>query len=178
MPMSKITFRGGAVWFEDSPEETYFSPIGFKELKIAQTTTTRAAGQRIGIRLFLPGFADSFGALGAQFTPLEQNETMIRVAYNQPKKYMAVSSGLPESFADVVLMQAEKDLTANKSLGSGVLLFDRARYDNAHSTSFIFRILTRSVLLLLSSETPQTSETVLELVNDVLKEAVKNTSRK
>jgi hypothetical protein len=167
--MSELSFRYGIVWFDTSPDQASFVPTGFKEMRIDQPVFSSEPSRSVCLRLFLPGLGDSFGVLGAQFTPMRQPETLIRVGWNQPEDEATTLHGLSEAQANTILSQAFNDLTLRNSLGSGLLLFDHAITHPVDSSSFVFRVLTTTLILLLGFEMPKTRDDITRMVNAVIK---------
>ncbi|MBI1257177.1 MAG: hypothetical protein GC204_06875 [Chloroflexi bacterium] len=175
--MSELSFRYGRVWFGDEPEQASFIPTGFKEERIDQPAFISELSRSICLRLFLPGLGDSSGVLGAQFTSMPPPETFIRVGYNQSESPELLIDGLTESLADTILTQAVKQLTLKNALGSGLLFFNQARYHQMYSTPFVFRILTNSLILLLSSEIPESGDDMTTIVNTIIEAETRKDTR-
>jgi hypothetical protein len=172
MQTRELTISSRYIWFGDLPASSCYSPSAFKECVLEKQPTLSSDVRSVCLYLFLPSFNMNSGILGTRFSPNNSKELQVRVGVLDeidPEK--PVNAGLPSNLAEIVINEAILSLERVRFLGSGVLEFACASWDQVDSSPFIFRFLTRCVISLLDPQYEAASEKeIMQVIRNELKD--------
>ncbi len=159
--------RRAQLWLDELPEWCYEAAEvaeRHQEALNVRVTEIRSAA----VELFVPvGPRAYYGALGAKFVPGQEERLIIQVPISahegQPvreslaRRVDKVSVGLSHEFVGSVL-DGVLSINPTQLLGAGTLCFCCAAYGEFGSSAWIFRVLGRIVVKLLSLDRLSLSE--------------------
>jgi hypothetical protein len=145
------------IWLGDLPTRFTFEASDWLTHSINMKnrtgpTVSRSAGLRLKIHAFS-------GQLGAVFVPQEGEALTVKVGIADLRiPGLSTRKGIPPQYAQVIMDEVIKTAGEIDSLGAGILEFNHGGFDPVWSNERVFRVLARSVLLLLAPDLEDTQE--------------------
>jgi hypothetical protein len=147
-----LSFEVGSVWCGNAANRYVFSPSNYLERHVEVENAHDVPEQTFCLQLSLQKQNHSFGILGCQYVPDTSRHLLIRVGVTEDaSEYEVKNTGLNDRYANAVMYEALLSTQMNSGLGAGTLTFDRAATHTLYSNPRIFRILTRSLMLFIST---------------------------
>jgi len=168
------------VWLQDSPEILYYPALDIinKDLKTGLVQKLKARKQAV-LEIMIPvGPRVCYGLLGAQFIPNDSDKLSLEVRVSTEEESIFESSiaaqvdtvriGLPEEYSQSVIdgIVASRDYEMIKTLGSGVILVDKAAHGEINSSKKFFRNIAATVIQLLLLKKASTKSEVTDIVKN------------
>jgi hypothetical protein len=152
----------GHIWLGILPERFLYAPVDFLTCALNRSTLPETDEIRCAcLRLTIHNWNHSSGVIGTRYTPQKTEQLVIRVpadSANPEPPINPTKLGHPLRFSRIILDEAIKTLEQENLPASGTLEFICGSYHPAHSNEKIFRILTKTALLLLDPVLDEASE--------------------
>lgn len=162
----------GKIWVGGLPQEWVFESEKTTELKMIDCPKSLVENRVICVNLTLHKFNHSSGILGASFTPNDSKILSINIGHkNKIDSDKIVQVGISDTYAQVISDEVSKSESQIRRLGGGMLAFYCGAWHQLNSNKFMFRVLTQSVITLLTLEPSTLNQ---EVATEHIKKVIQN----